>query len=373
MNLFDLVKRKDRSVEVERGRVDTETCSLDGYKMHAVNLEPKTILRLNKAHEFETLRTFPRRLNWTVLLQETSESGLLEDTKKTALTIELEMAGQPETRGKVFSTSLNSKDPRREVLIDWPTWANRSDGYHIYIINPSSNQLCICSGYAFNPRQKIIPLLKGKGVEVGPGLNPQVKPGPGVNVKYVESTLAEEWVKLYKKEEKPQKKITDDLWSQYVVDDAQSLLTIPESSVDFVFSNHVFEHLMNPKRVLENWLSKLKPGGLIAGVVPDCRFTFDLRQSPSNHREWEAEYNEDINEITREKYERWCRFTAPYNTPESLIERNYSIHVHYYTPDSFDGLVQSLAEECRFKSVFYNTSPNNKDFGFVLGIAGSRE
>ena len=123
---------------------------------------------------------------------------------------------------------------------------------------------------------------------------------------------------------------------------------------------------MNPILVMENWAKKLKPGAMVAGVVPDCRYTFDLRQQPSTIEEWKNEYAGNMNAIGYDKYERWCKYTAPYNTPENLIERDYSIHVHYYTPDSYSKLIDILIEKGVYQSAFYNTSPNNKDFGFIL-------
>ena len=37
-----------------------------------------------------------------------------------------------------------------------------------------------------------------------------------------------------------------------VVDDAQTLATFPDESVDFVIANHVLEHLEDPIGALEN-------------------------------------------------------------------------------------------------------------------------
>jgi hypothetical protein len=123
---------------------------------------------------------------------------------------------------------------------------------------------------------------------------------------------------------------------------------------------------MNPLGVLENWSRKLRPGGRAVGVVPDQRYCFDLRQPPSRARDWLQEYDRKIWSLTQEKYEKWCKFTAPYNTPESLSARKYSIHAHYYTPATFRELADVAISRGTFSNVFINTSPNNKDFGWVL-------
>lgn len=372
MNLADLVKRKDRSIEVKTGEVEALICSHSGYKMHAIKFEPETVLYVNGADEFNILKTFPRQPNWKVLYEGKAVKRALDSLhilnhkKDAVLLVEIESNCSQVKREKLFEVRLSATEAVRKVLLNWPVWAGQDSGYNLRISNRGDKELYICSGYAFNPRQKITPMLKGKGVEVGPGMNPHILPAKDVDIRYVESMPSEEWLKLYKKQDKPPKAITENLWSKYIVGDARELATIEDDSLDFIFSNHVFEHLMNPMQVLENWSSKLKQGGIIVGVIPDCRYTFDLRQPPSTKEEWEQEYDGTVNEIGRDKYERWCRYTAPYNTPESLVERNYSIHVHYYTPVSFSKLINPLIEKGIFQTAFYNTSPNNKDFGFVL-------
>jgi len=128
----------------------------------------------------------------------------------------------------------------------------------------------------------------------------------------------------------------------------------------------VFEHLVNPLQVLENWLERLKPQGLILGATPDARFTFDMRQPFSRREAFLRERAAGGYDKTEEMYLRWCRYTAPYNTPEDLRRRNYSIHIHYYTPQVFRELVDILAGEGHDLALFLDTAPNNKDFGFVI-------
>ena len=370
MNLTDLLKRKDRSIEVKQGFAEATICSYSGHKMHAIELDPKSSLTIKNADEFSALKTFPRQPNWIVLYECNTKSINLTNAKTAELLIEIESIGKRIESEKLFYTKLSKEVPVKNVLLNWPTWASQGDGFNITITNLSDRQLFICCSYAFNPRQKITPLLEGNGIEVGPGLNPHILPTKNIDVRYIESTPAEEWLKLYNKQDHPPKAISENLWSKYIVSDAQELSVIENASLDFIFSNHVFEHLMNPIQVLENWASKLKPGAKVVGVIPDCRYTFDLRQRPSTKAEWEHEYDNFVNVIGLNKYERWCKYTAPYNTPQNLIDRNYSIHVHYYTPESFSGLVDLLVAKSIFQSAFYNTSPNNKDFGFVLQKTG---
>lgn len=156
------------------------------------------------------------------------------------------------------------------------------------------------------------------------------------------------------------------MWQRYVIGDAQQLDCCEDASLDFVFSNHVFEHLMNPLGVLENWSRKLRPKGVLVSVVPDLRYCFDLRQTPSTPDDWLEEYTGKTWSLTRAKYEKWCRYTAPSSSPDDLIRRKYSIHAHYYTPTTWRGLAEIAIQRGLFRRLFLNTSPNNKDFGFVL-------
>jgi len=155
-------------------------------------------------------------------------------------------------------------------------------------------------------------------------------------------------------------------FTQYIIGDAHHIAACADSSLDFIFSSHVFEHLMNPLGVLENWSRKLSTTGVVIGVVPDLRYCFDLRQPASTPNDWQDEYAAREWTLSRAKFEKWCRYTAPNATPDSLIERKYSIHAHYYTPTTMRTLLDMAIERGMFRKLFINTCPNNKDFAFVV-------
>lgn len=156
------------------------------------------------------------------------------------------------------------------------------------------------------------------------------------------------------------------LLARYRVGSAVELETIETGSLDFVFSNHVFEHLANPVQVMSNWLSRLKPGGAILGVVPDPRYTFDCRQPPTTLSEALAEEHAGGHEISRSKYVRWCQLTEPRHTPDALIKRGYSIHVNYFTPEGFQALADLIKDRGLISRSFVTSAPNNKDFAFAF-------
>lgn len=45
-------------------------------------------------------------------------------------------------------------------------------------------------------------------------------------------------------------------------------IPLPDSSTDFVLHSHVWEHLPNPLRALEEWVRLTRPGGYIFAIVP---------------------------------------------------------------------------------------------------------
>ena len=64
---------------------------------------------------------------------------------------------------------------------------------------------------------------------------------------------------------------------QYVAD-ASDLSVIPDGTYDFVLASHVFEHLANPLRTLEECKRVLVPEGALLIIVPDRRATFDRKR-----------------------------------------------------------------------------------------------
>ncbi|OWW02299.1 hypothetical protein ATY81_21835 [Rhizobium sp. R72] len=349
MNLFDIIKRNDRCVEVLDGGV--EPFRYDKPQWYCgIILQPGARLKLKRADEFVVMETFPRDLGWSLVA-----------SKRIPSPLEIVVRSSDNRR----SASVATVDPNGSILLTWPSWVGYVDGYDLEITNSSNRPVELKSGPVFDPRAAALSYLQGAGVEVGPGSNPFVKPSRNVDVRYLEALPIDEWLRNYGKhiQVTPEKQ---ELWSRYIIGDAQRIECCATGSLDFIFSNHVFEHLMNPLGVLENWSDKLKPTGVVVGVVPDLRYCFDLRQPASTPADWLSEYESGIWGLTPEKYEKWCHYTAPYNTPADLAARNYSIHAHYYTPTGFRQLARIAIERGLFSHFFLSTSPNNKDFGWVL-------
>ena len=63
--------------------------------------------------------------------------------------------------------------------------------------------------------------------------------------------------------------------------DGSGLTSVPDDTYDFVLSCHNLEHLANPVKALKEWQRVTRPGGALILVVPNYRYTFDHRRTPT--------------------------------------------------------------------------------------------
>ena len=211
-------------------------------------------------------------------------------------------------------------------------------------------------------RNELFARCKGTGVEIGPGPKPQVLPGPGTSVQYVEQATPDQWQKLYGKDTRTP--VDPALWDLYVVGNADRIPAEP-GSLDFIFSSHVIEHLANPLGHFKYWNTLLKPGGVIAGVIPDMLGCKDYVFQPSTLEELDAEYRAGGTEPTLDHYRRWCGIRTPKADPAEVLAAGRSIHVHFYTPESMAAILEARHRELGYSRASVTSSANHKDF-FVL-------
>ncbi len=255
MNLFDLVKRVDRAVDPLPEGITLEISNFRGYKVQSVVIPANQTLVVHQASEFRLLDTRPRFPHWYFRSSHPYRQALARLTPgsmvkaiENTLSIVLK-----DSDGKCFPLIERCHPVGGqwvELELNWPM-LGQATAFDLEFRTSGQRGQLFCS-YAFNPRLKLQPFIKGLGVEVGPGSNPFVVPSKTVSVQYVEDKSIDEWRQLY---DRQQRKIdSPTLWEQYICDDAHTLGAIEDESLDFIFSSHVFEHLMNPLQVLENWL-----------------------------------------------------------------------------------------------------------------------
>ncbi len=356
MNLYDVAKRTDRSFRVLGGAVHSAGLKWPGQTQRGVTLSAGARFEIVRADEFIWSQVRKVSPGWR------ARSG---DKGAAARLRILMRAGAGEVFELADITLRDTQEPQ-EILLDWPVTRQASGEFSLEFEAFPGASVELSNGPLLDMRRHLTPLARGRGLEVGPGVRPAIKPAEGVDVRYVEERPPCEWRDLYDKDKSAAPVLTEELEARYVVGSAVGLETFEAGAYDFIFSNHVFEHLPNPIRVLRNWLRILKPGGVILGVTPDPRYTFDCRQPVTTLGEALREAEKEGHEIPLAKYERWCRWTTPEATPQSLIERNYSIHVNFFTPETFLAAANSLKSKNEISDVCVRSSGNHKDFGFAL-------
>lgn len=205
-------------------------------------------------------------------------------------------------------------------------------------------------------RNKFLELARGKGVEIGPGPSPQIINNAKTSVKYIEEKHADDWRKLYKDFDSEQ----EGKWDSYQIGTASNLGE-PNSSLDFIFASHVFEHLHNPIGHLKYWSDKLRTGGIILLVIPQQSGTKDFVQDFTRIKNLNDEESGNQFMPTAENYHAWGKGKSKDFIDKLILEKT-SIHVHTYDYDS----IMNLAEEMIYRQVFSDYImeylPCTKDF-----------
>jgi len=212
-------------------------------------------------------------------------------------------------------------------------------------------------------RSEILQLCQGKGVEIGPGHNPQVQDSETVDVTYIEQSAPQDWERLYN--DLGNYRVDPQLWSKYKIGDACNL-PVEDGSLDFIFSSHVFEHLANPLGHLKYWSTKLKDDGKVLGIVPDVAGCKDYIYRPSGMSELLAEQASGDMEPTLRHYERWAKNHGGGKPAQMFYEAKRSIHVHYYTNRNMAKVLEYAVEHLGYTWFDIRHTPNHKDFYFLL-------
>ena len=127
--------------------------------------------------------------------------------------------------------------------------------------------------------------LAGEGLEIG-ALNLPLTLPRGARVRYVDRMSVADLRREYPEW------ATWDLIEPDIVDDGETLATVPDASVDFVVANHFIEHTEDPLGTLANHLRVLRPGGVLFMAVPDMRHTPDATRAPTTVEHVDRDHRE---------------------------------------------------------------------------------
>jgi SAM-dependent methyltransferase len=189
--------------------------------------------------------------------------------------------------------------------------------------------------------------LRGDGIEIG-GLGRPLMLSAGARVKFVDR-YDEDGLRGNYPEMAGVKIVRPD-----IVDDGETLATIPDASQDFVVVNHVVEHFQDPIRFFHNANRVLKPGGVLFMALPDRDKTFDRARPVTPFEHLVHDYDHGPAGSREEHFREFVRLADTHNGTQAwrteaeyealvakLMADDYSIHFHVWDlPGVLDMLLQ---------------------------------
>lgn len=169
--------------------------------------------------------------------------------------------------------------------------------------------------------------LGGNGIEIGALGTPLDLP-PGAQVKYVDRMGLDD---LYREfPEMAQRK----LQAPDIIDDGETLASIPDGSLDFIVANHFLEHCENLLGTLRTHTAKLRKGGRLFYAVPNRDYTFDRHRQVTPFAHLVQDDQEGPEKARAAHYMEWATLVSGRQGDEAqqladkLQREKYSIHYH---------------------------------------------
>ena len=206
-----------------------------------------------------------------------------------------------------------------------------------------------------NAPRKTVAALYLRGIEIGALHNPLAVPA-AAHVKYVDrmavSDLKQQYPELAEL----------NLVEVDILDNGETLGTIPDASQDFVIANHFIEHCQDPIRTLENMLRVLKAQGVLYLGIPDKRFTFDQHRPITDLNHVLKDYHDGPEWSRKQHFREWAKFPfLGYQSDndgqddprieqeaDRFMEMDYSIHFHAWTQTEIMELLVALKQKLSF-------------------------
>ena len=207
--------------------------------------------------------------------------------------------------------------------------------------------------------------LSGNGLEIG-ALHSPLEVPPNATVRYVDRMSVAELRKQYRELAEYELVEVD------IIDNGETLLSIADSSVDFVIANHMIEHCENPIGTIKRHLRVLKPGGILYMAVPDKRYTFDRDRPLTSLEHVIRDYTEGPEWSMRSHFEEWTRIVNKVSEEkvsiqvQHLINISYSIHFHVWTQVEFLELLLYCRNHLSFPMEIEALQKNGIEFIVIL-------
>jgi SAM-dependent methyltransferase len=169
-------------------------------------------------------------------------------------------------------------------------------------------------------------------------------------------------------------------------------LPFGESSVDYVASSHVIEHVANPVAALREWYRVLSHGGIIYCCVPHRRRTFDRTRALTEPGHLWTDYRNGVTQVDGTHIDDFCfgvdwelfspGSPADRHVPERIelaaryrasiaAKLEINIHFHTFEPGSF----RALLALCHLRRVWpgrievceeHDEFPSENPIGFLV-------
>jgi SAM-dependent methyltransferase len=158
-----------------------------------------------------------------------------------------------------------------------------------------------------------------------------------------------------------------------IVDEGETLGTLPDGLEDFVIASQFLEHCQNPVRAMVNMLRVVKNHGYIMLTIPDKRFTFDKDRPLTTNEHILDECLNGTERNKRDHYREYSRFTSDFtpgealeNRVDDLIEKNWSIHFHVWDSESFIQFLLFFKERFKLPFEIEATFRNHEELIVIL-------
>ncbi|MDX2235644.1 MAG: methyltransferase domain-containing protein [Hyphomonadaceae bacterium] len=359
MNLYLLDEKRDKNLVVTAKAVrSVRTVGRATWRGFDIAPSAEPQIRVKGASAYYPFRLRPETMGWCF-------SGLAGLGRRGRVQVSFVAPGTAEPLWTPVVMEVDA-DVATPVLLPWrldaPTMQSQPLDLLIHVTPKGAGSVFLGVHKALD-RSQVIALCKGRGVEIGPGANPQIKPAADVDVSYIEQMPPEEWRRLY--DAKGKIGVDESLWDRYRVGDAHEL-PVDDESLDFIFTSHVFEHLANPLKHLELWGRKLRKGGRIVAIVPDLAGAKDYAADLSTLGELVGEYDAGIMEPGATHYARYAALRNIKDGGKDMLANRFSIHAHFYTHANMAQLLEEAVRRFGFSGYAIVHTDNHKDFYFSV-------
>jgi SAM-dependent methyltransferase len=207
---------------------------------------------------------------------------------------------------------------------------------------------------------------RGRGIEIG-ALHHPMPIFEGTKVRYVDRMSVPELRRQYTE------LAAEPLVEVDIIDDGESLKSLPDGLEDFVIASQFLEHCQNPIRALVNMLRVVRNQGFIMLTIPDKRFTVDRLRPITTNEHLLEECMHGTENTRRDHFVEYARLcggpkseTEVQAEVEYLMNMDYSIHYHVWDSDAFIKFLIFTKERLQLPFELYATIRNRDELIAVL-------